>query len=226
MIRITIPRFTKFQLAVHVAAWLPLIWLVWAATQSQLSINPIQDLEQRTGKIAMILLVLSLACTPANTVFGFTQAVRVRRALGLYAFMYAAIHLAIFVGVDYGFDLRLLKLEFTEKRYIIAGLAAFLVLVPLAITSTKGWQRRLRKRWKSLHTWVYLAGILVIVHYIWLTKNHRGEPLVWGAIVIILLALRIPKVRRTIVDWRGRLTGRSASRGVGAGQGAGGNARG
>ena len=158
-------RVTKFQLAVHIAASAPLALLVVAALTDNLTVNPIQAATLRTGKTAMILLVLSLACTPANTVFGFTQAIRVRRALGLYAFLYAAVHFSIFFGIDYGFDVGLIWLELAEKRYILVGVAALLILIPLAVTSTKGWQRRLKKTWKQLHQWVYAAGVLVIVHY-------------------------------------------------------------
>ena len=108
------PKFTPFQLAVHTAALAPLVLLVLAWLTDNLSVNPIQDATFRTGKTAMVLLVASLACTPANTVFGFRPAIKARRALGLYAFMYAAIHFAIFIGLDYGFDLRLVALELAE----------------------------------------------------------------------------------------------------------------
>lgn len=199
------PKFTPFQLAVHTAALAPLVLLVLAWLTDNLSVNPIQDATFRTGKTAMVLLVASLACTPANTVFGFRPAIKARRALGLYAFMYAAIHFAIFIGLDYGFDLRLVALELAEKRYILVGAAALLILVPLAVTSTKGWQRRLGKAWKKLHRWVYLAGALVIVHYIWMQKSDIREPLIWGAILGLLLLLRMPAIRKRAASWRGAI---------------------
>lgn len=199
------PKFTPFQLAVHTAALAPLVLLVLAWLTDNLSVNPIQDATFRTGKTAMVLLVASLACTPANTVFGFRPAIKARRALGLYAFMYAAIHFAIFIGLDYGFDLRLVALELAEKRYILVGAAALLILVPLAVTSTKGWQRRLGKTWKKLHRWVYLAGALVIVHYIWVQKSDIREPLIWGAILGLLLLLRVPAIRKRAASWRGAI---------------------
>lgn len=154
----------------------------------------------------MILLVLSLACTPANAVFGFTQAIKVRRALGLYAFLYAAVHFSIFLGVDYRFDVGLIWLELAEKRYILVGAAALLILIPLAVTSTKGWQRRLKKNWKKIHRWVYVAAILVIFHYVWVQKADITQPLIWGAILGLLLVFRIPVVRRQVVQLRSRLT--------------------
>lgn len=196
------PKFSAFQLAVHVAALAPLVALLLAWQTGKLSVNPIQDATFRTGKTALVLLTASLACTPANTFFGFRPALKVRRALGLYAFLYAAIHFGIFIGLDYGFDLRLVALELAEKRYILVGAAALLILLPLAITSTKGWQRRLGKGWKKLHRWVYLAGVLVIFHYIWVQKADIGQPLVWGAMVGILLLLRTPAIRKRAAGWR------------------------
>ena len=200
------PHFTKFQLAVHVAALAPLAVLIAAALTDNLTVNQIQAATLRTGKTAMILLVLSLACTPANAVFGFTQAIKVRRALGLYAFLYAAVHFSIFLGVDYGFDVGLIWLELAEKRYILVGAAALLILIPLAVTSTKGWQRRLKKNWKKIHNGVYVAAILVILHYVWVQKADITQPLIWGAILGLLLVFRIPVVRRQVVQLRSRLT--------------------
>jgi sulfoxide reductase heme-binding subunit YedZ len=196
-------KLTKFQLAVHLAALAPLAVLLVAWLTDNLSVNPIQDATFRTGKTAMVLLVASLACTPANTVFGFRPAIKVRRALGLYAFLYAVIHFSIFIGLDYGFDLRLVALELAEKRYILVGAAALLILLPLAVTSTKGWQRRLGKTWKKLHRWVYLAGVLVIFHYIWVQKSDIREPILWGTILGVLLLLRVPAIRKRAVNWRG-----------------------
>lgn len=198
MAQISIPRFTKFQAAVHIGALLPLMLLLFDWTRDNLTFNPIQALELRTGKFALVLLILALACTPLNTVFGFRQALKVRRALGLYAFFYASIHFLIFIGLDYQFDLILLQEAIFEKKYALVGFAAGLILLPLAITSTRGWMRRLGKTWTRLHKFVYLAGILVIVHYVWLVKSDIRTPLLYGAVVLILLILRIPYVRRYV----------------------------
>jgi sulfoxide reductase heme-binding subunit YedZ len=195
MISISLPRFTKFQAAVHIAAWIPLALLVFNWFTNNLTFNPIQALELRTGKYALVLLILALACTPLNTVFGFRQAIKVRRALGLYAFMYASIHFLIFIGLDYQFDLILLQEAIFEKRYAFVGFAAGLILLALAVTSTRGWMKRLGRTWTRLHKLVYLAGILVIVHYVWLVKSDIRIPLLYGALVLTLLILRIPAVR-------------------------------
>jgi sulfoxide reductase heme-binding subunit YedZ len=198
-------HFTKLQIAVHALAWLPLLVLIWDALNNNLTVNPIQEITFRTGKTALIILTLSLAVTPLHTLTGWNALVRVRRALGLYAFMYAVLHFLTFSGLDYGFALDLIVAEISEKPYIIVGTLALLVLVLLALTSTRGWQHRLKKNWKRLHRLVYAASLLVIVHYIWVVKNHQGEPWAWGAVVVFLLAMRLSFVKRTVVNWRMQL---------------------
>jgi sulfoxide reductase heme-binding subunit YedZ len=129
---------------------------------------------------------------------------RVRRALGLYAFMYAGLHFLTFVGLDYGFDFDLLGQGILDQRYVLVGFAAGLLLLPLAITSTQGWQKRLGKNWKRLHRLVYLSSILAIVHFMWLAKDNR-EPLRYGVVVALLLIMRIPGIRKAIRNARYRL---------------------
>jgi sulfoxide reductase heme-binding subunit YedZ len=201
-------KFTKFQILVHVGSLVPLALLIGDAITDNLTVNPIQDITFRTGKAALVLLVLSLACTPLNTLFGFREALRVRRALGLYAFLYVSLHFLIFIGLDYTFDLSLIREAIVEKRYALMGFAAFLTLLPLALTSTKGWQKRLGKTWRALHRWVYLAGILAVIHFVWLVKSDIREPLAYGAVVLLLLILRIPIIRRvaSLKGWLARLT--------------------
>ena len=166
------------------------------------SFNPIQEVTLRTGRYALILLILSLACTPLNTLLGFRWVLPLRKWLGLYAFMYASFHFLIFIGLDYGFDLELILEAIFEKRYALVGFTAFLILLPLAITSTKGWMKRLGKNWKRLHRWVYLASLLVIVHFVWLVKADIRRPLAYGAVVVLLLVLRTPWVRRKASKFR------------------------
>ncbi|MEK6223010.1 MAG: sulfoxide reductase heme-binding subunit YedZ [Chloroflexota bacterium] len=193
-------KFTKFQIFVHLSALVPLAVLIWDYSHNNLTFNPIQEATLRTGKTALTLLLLSLAATPANSIFGFRQAIKVRRPLGVYSFMYALIHFLIFVLVDYNFSWPLIKEAIFEKRYALIGFSAFLILLPLALTSTKGWQKRMGKKWKSLHKWVYVAGLLVIVHFVWLVKSDYREPLVYGAIIIMLLVLRLPTVKKYFRD--------------------------
>ncbi|GIV83748.1 MAG: hypothetical protein KatS3mg052_0755 [Candidatus Roseilinea sp.] len=191
-------RANGLRLAVHIGALAPLGVIILDNYRYNLTANPIQELTVRTGKAALVLLVLSLACTPLNTVFGFRQALRVRRALGLYGFMYVVLHLAVFAVLDYGLDLQMIGQTIVEKYYIIAGFLAFLILIPLAVTSTRGWMARLGKRWKSLHQLVYLAVPLAVMHFALLVKSlsSRPEPLIFGAATIMLLALRVSGVRR------------------------------
>jgi methionine sulfoxide reductase heme-binding subunit len=198
-------RFTPLQIAVHIGAWIPLAWLAWAYTTDHLTINPIQAATQQTGKFAITMLVLSLACTPLNTLFRWRGVLKVRRALGLYALMYAAIHVSILVGVDYGFDLSSLWGDLAGKPYILVGTATLLILIPLGITSTKGWKKRLGRGWRQLHRLIYIASLLAVLHFAWAKKGDlfslRGDitqPLLYGAIVILLLILRIPFIRRGI----------------------------
>ncbi len=192
------------QVVVQVAALLPLLMLLWDWALNQLSPNPIQDAILRTGKPALVLLVLSLACTPINTIFGIKRVLALRRTLGLYAFGYACLHVLAFVGLDYGFDVGRVVGEIANRRYILAGFAAFLLLLPLAITSTRGWIRRLGKHWKRLHRLVYLATLLAVVHYLWLVKADLREPLIYGGVVLFLLVVRLPPVRQSMLKLRSR----------------------
>lgn len=183
---------------IHPVALAPLALLVFDATTGGLTMNPIQDLTHRTGYVAVLLLVASLACTPFSIVTGWKRLLSLRRPLGLYGFFYAALHMLVFVALDFGLDLRLIVQEIAEKRYIVAGLAALLLLTPLAITSTQGWQRRLGRRWKQVHRLVYLAVPLALVHYAWSQKADIRQPLALGAIVAVFLVLRLPALRRRI----------------------------
>jgi len=198
------PKFARYQLLVLVAGLIPLAWLVFDALTNHLTANPIQAVEQRTGRYALYLLIASLACTPLYNVSGWSVPLRWRRPLGLYAFMYATIHFLTFLGLDYGFDLGLIWTDVAKKRYILVGAAAFSILLLLALTSTKGWKRRLKKTWIRLHRGVYVAGGLVITHYVWSVKADIRPPLAWGAVIALLLLLRLPPVKRWFVGRRAR----------------------
>ncbi len=195
--------------AVHAAALLPAIWILAAGLRSDLTANPIQAIEQRSGRIALTLLVVSLACTPANLVFGWRAALRHRRTLGLYAFVYAGVHLLILVGLDYGFAFRLLRADLSGKPFIWVGAAALLILAAMAATSFPIWKKRLGKNWKRLHRFAYLAALLVVVHFVWARKGNlaglSGDillPLAYGAAALGLLAMRLGPVRRWIARRR------------------------
>jgi sulfoxide reductase heme-binding subunit YedZ len=204
--------YTPLQIAVHVYAWSALAHILFDVLTGNVSANPIQELEQRTGRHAITLLVLSLACTPLNTLFKWTELIKRRRTLGLYAFLYATLHVLIFVNLDYGLAWSLLVQTVFEKPYILVGMIAFLLLVPLAATSFDVWKMRLKKNWKRLHQLIYLIVPLVVLHYAWSKKGDlfalQGEivrPLIYGLVVLILLTFRIPQVRRAAASFRDRI---------------------
>lgn len=214
-------RYTPLQIAMHVYAWSVLVILVFQFFTDNLTANPIQALEQRTGRHALTLLVLSLACTPFNTLFKWTELLKRRRALGLYAFMYATIHVLIYLDLDYGLAWSLVLREFTEKPRLIIGLLAFLLMIPLAWTSFDIWKKRLGKKWKRLHQTVYVLAPIVVLHYAWSKKGDlfalQGEivrPLIYGLIVVLFLIMRIPQVRKAVASLRDRALGQFRKRGA------------
>jgi sulfoxide reductase heme-binding subunit YedZ len=202
-------RYTPLQIIMHVYAWSALARLLFDFAVGNLSVNPIQDLEQRTGRHAITLLVLSLLCTPLNTLFGWKEPLKRRRALGLYTFMYATVHVLIFLDLDYGLAWSLIIQSIIEKPYILFGLITFLLLIPLAVTSFNTWKIRLKKNWKRLHQTVYFIAPLAVLHFALSKKGDifqlQGDiirPLVYGLIVLILLVLRIPTIRKFFASFR------------------------
>jgi sulfoxide reductase heme-binding subunit YedZ len=193
------------QYSVHIGAWLPLAVLIFDFFNDRLTVNPIQGAEIRTGNIAIVLLILSLACTPVFMLTRIAPIAKAQRALGLYAYLYAAIHLLIFSGLDYGFDLGLIWQTVIEKPYILLGSTAFVLLTALAVTSFNRWKVWLGKNWKRLHRLVYLINVLVVVHFAWSVKGDfltlQGDvvrPLLAGLAVLLLLGLRLPAARRAL----------------------------
>lgn len=204
-------KFTPLQIAIHIGAWIPIARLIFEAFTGGLTANPIQHIEQRTGRAAITLLFLSLAATPLNSLFGWREPLQRRRALGLYAFMYATIHVIIFADLDYGLAWSLILETVFQKPYILVGATAFLLLIPLAITSFDVWKVRLKKNWKRLHQVVYFIAPLVVLHYAWGKKGTffalQGDillPLIYGLILVVLMILRIPAVRRFLASLRSR----------------------
>ena len=198
-------RFHPLQIITYIAVWIPLTILLWDLTHDNLGADIIREATLRTGKTALVLLVLSLACTPVSAILNEKPLLQLRRPLGLYSFMYASIHFAIFISVDYFFDLTLIKEALLEKRFAIVGLTTGLILLVLAITSTQGWKRRLKKRWGQLHKLAYVAGFLATVHFVWLVKQGVVEPWIWMGVVLILLLARVPPVKRFTLAVRSRL---------------------
>lgn len=200
-------RYTPLQLIIHLYAWSAIAWILFELLTDSFSINPIQELEQRTGRHAITLLVMSLLCTPLNTLFKFPELLKRRRTLGLYALMYATVHVLIFVNLDYGLAWSLIFRTVFDKPYIIVGALAFLLLIPLGVTSFDIWKVRLGKNWKRLHRVVYIIAPLAVLHYIWSKKGDilqlSGDvlrPAIYGLILVIFLTLRLPPIKRYIAS--------------------------
>jgi sulfoxide reductase heme-binding subunit YedZ len=189
-------KWTFLQVVTHVGAWIPLGTLLWDYYQGNLGPDFIREATLRTGKAALVVLVLSLACTPVRILLKINVIQKIRRPLGLYSFMYASIHFAIFIGVDYFFNLSLIKDALLEKRYALVGLATGIILLTLAITSTDGSKRLLKKNWTRLHKLAYLAGILAVTHFVWLVKPGVPEPWIWVGVVVLLLLMRLKPVKQ------------------------------
>src|SRR5262245_5020012 len=194
-----------YRALAHTIALAPLIALAIGYPRDDLTANPIRFLTLPTGIVVLLLLVAALACTPINTLFGWRQAIVIRRALGLYAFTDVALYRLLNGVFDGGLDFELIWRDLLERRAMSVGLIAFLMLVPLAITSTNGWQRRLGKRWRMLHWLIYLAAPLSVLHFFWLDRDIKDAPIRYAAVVAALLVLRLRPVRRAIVQLRYRL---------------------
>ncbi|HQF63033.1 MAG TPA: protein-methionine-sulfoxide reductase heme-binding subunit MsrQ [Anaerolineaceae bacterium] len=196
-------KFTRFQGLVHLAAFAPLAVLIIQAIADRLTANPIQAITQRTGQAAVIGLLLTLACTPINTITGWRAVLTVRRALGLWAGFYALLHFLTFAMLDYGLDLRQIGRAILEKPFILVGLITLLVLIPLAITSTRAAMRKMGARWKKLHRLSYLAAVLAVIHYLLAAKaDFAAQPLIYGSILGLLMVLRIKPVRQWFIRRR------------------------
>lgn len=170
----------------------PLGTLVMRAVQGELTANPIEFITHATGDWTLRFLVITLAITPVRTILRLPQLIRFRRMLGLFAFFYAFLHFSIWIGVDKFFDWSEMWKDVEKRRYITVGFSAFVLMIPLAITSTKGWIRRLGgKRWQLLHRAIYFSAILGVIHYYWQVKSDVRKPLEYAWMVGLLLAWRL-----------------------------------
>jgi len=178
------------------AAWalgiIPLLFAVKWSYQSRLGANPVEFLEHYTGDWTLRLLLTTLTMTPLRMLTRLTEPVRVRRILGLWAFAFLCLHFSIYLVFDLGFSVLQLGEDLVKRTYITLGFTAWLMLLSLAITSTTAWQRRLKRRWVALHQLVYPAAILGVIHYLWLVKADTREPLIYLAILLVLLGFRLP----------------------------------
>jgi methionine sulfoxide reductase heme-binding subunit len=176
--------------AVFVACLLPFAYLVWRAVAGDLGANPIEAVTLSTGRWALRLLLVTLAVTPLRRVTGWNRLISYRRMLGLFGFFYASLHFAIYIVIDQFFDWETIVEDIAKRPFITVGFAAFVLLVPLAVTSTKGWIRRLGRRWQRLHRLIYVAASLAVVHFIWKVKSDLRDPLFYASILGLLLGFR------------------------------------
>ncbi len=186
------------KLIVFSISLLPLGSMVFDAVHNNLGANPIQMLQYRTGDWALRFLLITLALTPLKILFGIVFQMRFRRMMGLFAFFYASLHLIVYVGLDQSFSWAYILEDVPKSPYILVGLSAFLLLIPLALTSTRRMIQRLGRNWQRLHQLVYLAAVLVILHFFWLVKADLKEPAIYAGALAFLLGVRVVHARRKI----------------------------
>lgn len=182
--------FRIFKAGLFVLAALPAVLLAVDAFRGNLSADPIEEITHRTGWWTLTLLMATLAVTPLRRLSGWNALIRVRRMLGLFAFSYAVLHLLTYVVLDLFFAFDILLEDVVKRPYITVGFTTFLMLLALAITSTKGWIRRLGPRWQRLHRLVYIAALLGVVHFYWQVKADTREPLIFAGVLLALLVAR------------------------------------
>ncbi|NOX91045.1 MAG: sulfoxide reductase heme-binding subunit YedZ [Gammaproteobacteria bacterium] len=182
------PKFVKPL--VFMACLLPLVFGIQAGFTDQLGANPIEEITHRTGDWTLRLLLITLAATPLRRLFGWGWPLRVRRMLGLFTFFYACLHLLTYLVLDQFFDWEDILKDIIKRPYITIGFGAFVLLVPLAVTSTNAMMRRLGKRWGQLHQLIYVIAVFGILHYLWLVKADYLLPLIHAAILLTLLLVR------------------------------------
>ena len=190
-------------LALKVVLWLaaltPWAWLVGGLFRGWLGANPAETLTHVTGMTTLVLLLVTLTVTPVRRLTGWNPVIKLRRPLGLFAFAYALTHFTIWFAFYNVFNVGYMIADIAERPYITVGMTAFLVLIPLAATSTKGSIRRLGKRWNTIHQGIYVAAALGVVHFYWLVKADTRLPVLLGTCLLVLLIARAPSLtaRRT-----------------------------
>jgi len=187
-----------------IACLIPLGQLLYNAWTDNLSANPIEFITHFTGDWTLIFLLASLSVTPLRKISGWNELIKYRRMLGLFAFFYAVLHFATYTVLDHFFDFPAIVKDVMKRPYVTAGFTGFVLMIPLAMTSTAGMIRRLGKRWQQLHRFVYVVGIAGVIHFYWLVKADIRRPVQYGAVLALLLGYRL------VVKWMPALRGRLA----------------
>lgn len=188
------PKYVKPL--VFLLCLIPLFSLCWNAFQGDLGANPIEKVTHITGEWALRFLLLTLAVTPVRRLMRWSFLLRLRRMLGLYTFFYAGLHFLTYLVLDQFFDFAAIGKDILKRPYITVGFAAFVLLIPLAATSTNNMMRRLGRHWKSLHQTIYVISVLAILHYLWLVKADHLQPLVYAFMLLVLFMVRVWYQRR------------------------------
>jgi sulfoxide reductase heme-binding subunit YedZ len=187
LIRLWAWRATAWSLGL-----LPLVFGLKSILQGRLGANPVEFVEHYTGDWTLRLLLTTLAMTPLRMLTGLNEPIRVRRILGLWTFAFLCLHFLTYLVFDLSFSMTQLAEDLVKRTYITLGFTAWLLLLALALTSTVGWQRRLKRRWITLHRLIYPAALLGAIHYLWLVKADIREPLIYLSILLVLLGFRLP----------------------------------
>ncbi|MDP3089023.1 MAG: protein-methionine-sulfoxide reductase heme-binding subunit MsrQ [Methylotenera sp.] len=198
----TIPskkQLSWIKIFVFLLCLVPLTRLVWLGLQDRLSANPIEFIERSTGFWALFILLATLTLTPIRLISGLTWQIQLRRMLGLFMFFYACLHIASYLWLDFSFNWADISKDIIKHPRILIGFVAFVLTIPLAITSSNAMVRHLREYWKQLHQLVYLIAILGVVHFWWLVKKDIREPLLYASILFVLLAIRIYYKKKSIL---------------------------
>jgi sulfoxide reductase heme-binding subunit YedZ len=169
----------------------PFVWLVIRTLTGRLGINPVEDLELTTGIWALRFLVITLAVTPVRRITRWNRVIQYRRMFGLFTFFYVSVHFAIYIGIDQFFAFGSILKDVAKRPFITMGFTAFVLMIPLALTSTKGWIRRLGRRWQALHRLIYISAVCAAIHYLWKVKVMIGSPVYYAMVIGLLLGFRI-----------------------------------
>ncbi|EKM6428994.1 protein-methionine-sulfoxide reductase heme-binding subunit MsrQ [Cronobacter sakazakii] len=195
--RLTAKQITWLKVALHLAAFLPLVWLFYAASQGLFSADPAKDIQHFTGRMALKLLLATLLVTPLTRLLKQPLLIRTRRLLGLWCFAWATLHLVSYSLLELGLsNLSLLGSELVSRPYLTLGVVSWLILLALALTSFQAAQRKLGRRWQILHNFIYLVAILAPIHYLWSVKILSPQPVLYALGAIVLLAWRYKKLRQ------------------------------
>tara|TARA_B110000263_G_C15253457_1_gene485269 strand:- start:708 stop:1292 length:585 start_codon:yes stop_codon:yes gene_type:complete len=176
---------------VFILSLIPIFFIIYQIITDQLGPEPIKEITHHTGKWTLYFIVITLAMTPLKKITKLNIWINYRRMFGLFIFFYASVHLMTYVGLDYRFDLTSIGDDIIKKKYIFIGFSAWLLLIPLALTSNKWMMKFLKHKWKKLHRLIYLISLFGAIHYLWLVKRDLTEPLIFLTIILILLAFRI-----------------------------------